>query len=103
MPIEVDLEDELLAAARQEAQRHGRSLEQQVTHWVGIGRAVEQSSDYDHEKVDLALSGKLETSALSEMEKAVWLDFFAQKMSRPSEEEVEFFAKRRDQQKCGQQ
>lgn len=88
----LEIDDDLIASAQAEAQRQGRTLSEQITHWAMLGRAIDQHPDYDHTKVELAIDGKLETTELTDLEKAVWMDLFTEKMARPGPEEEAFFA-----------
>ena len=83
-------DDQFIVDARAEADIQGRSLAEQIMHWVRIGRAVERSGNYDHAKVLRALMGELETTALTSEEKTVWSDVFWAKMSGPGPAEEAF-------------
>ena len=96
MPQSVDLSDDLLALARREAQRQGRSVADQIAHWARIGRAIEASESFDHKKIEAALSGRMTTSELTLTEKAVWLDSFTDGMGQPGPDEEAFYARRRE-------
>lgn len=95
MAQSVKLADDVMAAVRREAELHSRSVAGQITHWLRLGRAIEQSGAYDHARVTEALKGHLDTVELRDEEAAAWLDAFAEKMSAPSVAEKAFFAKRR--------
>jgi len=99
MAQSVKLADEIMAAVRREADLHSRSVAGQITHWLRLGRAIEQSGAYDHARVTAALERSLDTVELREEEAVAWLDAFTEKMSGPSATERAFFAKR---QKLGQ-
>lgn len=95
MAQSVKLADDVMAAVRREAELHSRSVAGQLTHWVRLGRAIEQSGTYDHARVTAALEGRLDTLELRDEEAIAWLDAFTEKMSAPSAMEKAFFAKRR--------
>lgn len=95
MAQSVKLTDDVMAAVRREAELHSRSVAGQITHWVRLGRAIEQSGAYDHARVTAALDGHLDTVELREEEAIAWLDAFTEKMSAPSPTEQHFYAKRR--------
>lgn len=95
MAQSVKLADDLVAAARREAELHSRSVAGQITHWLRLGRAIEQSGAYDHARVTAALEGRLDTVELRDEEATAWLDAFTEKMSTPSPSEQAFFAQRR--------
>lgn len=95
MAQSVKLADDVMAAARREAELQSRSVAGQITHWLRLGRAIEQSGTYDHARVTAALNGRLDTVDLREEEAIAWLDAFTEKMLVPSAAERAFFAKRR--------
>ncbi|MCD1619281.1 hypothetical protein ACFSDD_23795 [Salipiger marinus] len=94
MAQSVKLSDDVMASVRREADLHSRSVAGQITHWLRLGRAIEQSGAYDHTRVTAALEGRLDTVELGDEEAAAWLDAFTEKMSAPSTTEQAFFAKR---------
>ena len=95
MAQSVKLADDVLALVRREADLQSRSVAGQVTHWLRLGRAIEQSGAYDHRRVAAALDGRLDTVELREDEQLAWLEAFTEKMSSPSPTENTFFAERR--------
>jgi hypothetical protein len=95
MAQSVKLADDVMATVRREAELHSRSVAGQITHWLRLGRAIEQSGAYDHARVTAALEGRLDTVELRDEEAVAWLDAFTEKMSAPSAPEQAFFAKRR--------
>ena len=95
MAQSVKIADDVIATVRREADLHSRSVAGQITHWLRLGRAIEQSGAYDHARVTAALDGRLDTVELREEEAIAWLDAFTEKMSGPSATEQAFFAKRR--------
>lgn len=94
MAQSVKLSDDVMAAVRREAELHSRSVAGQITHWLRLGRAIEQSGVYDHARVTAALDGRLDTVELQGEEAVAWLDAFTEKMAAPSAGEQDFFAKR---------
>ena len=68
MAQSVKLSDEVMALVRREAELHSRSVAGQITHWLKLGRAIEQSGSYDHARVTAALEGRLDTTQLREEE-----------------------------------
>ncbi|WPY96311.1 hypothetical protein T8T21_16190 (plasmid) [Limimaricola variabilis] len=94
MAQSVKLADEVMSLVRREAELHSRSVAGQITHWLKIGRAIEQSGNYDHRRITAALEGRLATTELSEEEESAWLDAFTEKMGQPSEAEKAFHADR---------
>jgi hypothetical protein len=94
MAQSVKLADEVMALVRREADLQSRSVAGQITHWVKLGRAIEQSGAFDHARLTQALQGQLDTVALSEEEEAAWLDAFTDAMAEPLESETAFYAER---------
>jgi hypothetical protein len=95
MAQSVKLGDDLMSLVRRESELQSRSVAGQITHWARIGRAIENSGSFDHTRIAAALAGQIETAALTDEEKAVWLDGFTDQMARPGPEEEAFFARRR--------
>lgn len=95
MAQSVKLADEVMETVRREADLHSRSVAGQITHWLRLGRSIEQSGAYDHARVTAALEGRLDTVELREEEAIAWLDAFTERMSAPALAEQRFFAKRR--------
>lgn len=94
MAQSVKLSDDIMKIVRRESELQSRSVAGQIAHWIRIGRAIENSGSFDHAKINAALAGELETAALSDEEKEVWLDRFSDLMGEPGPEEEEFFAAR---------
>ena len=95
MAQSVKLADDVMAAVRREADLHSRSVAGQITHWLRLGKAIEQSGAYDHARVTAALDGRLDPVELREEEAIAWLDAFTEKMATPAPTEQAFFAERR--------
>lgn len=96
-------DDAFLDNVRATAVKHDRTLENQIIHWAQIGCAVEHSGVVDISKISRVLSGKLETTALSEVEKFLWSEQFVAKMSEAGTEEKAFFRKLRKSGKANDQ
>ncbi|MFN3538118.1 MAG: TA system antitoxin ParD family protein [Brevundimonas sp.] len=94
MAQSVKLADEVMTAVRREAELHSRSVAGQITHWLRLGKAIEQSGAYDHARVTATLEGRLDPAELRGEESIAWLDAFTDKMSTPSQTEQDFHAKR---------
>ena len=95
MAQSVKLNDEIMALVRRESELQSRSIAGQVTHWLRIGRAVEQSANFDHARLRSVLEGRASTAILGREEKDIWLDTFAERVSRPGKEAEAFFEERR--------
>lgn len=95
MAQSVKLADDVMTTVRREAELHSRSVAGQITHWLRLGRAIEQSGAYDHARVTAALEGRLDTVELRDEEAAAWLDAFTEKMTASSPAEQAFFTTRR--------
>ncbi len=70
MAQSVKLADDVMAFVRREAELHSRSVAGQITHWLKIGRAIENSGAYDHSRITAALEGRIDTTKLHEDEEA---------------------------------
>ena len=95
MAQSIKLGDDIMKIIRRESELQSRSLAGQIAHWVRIGRAIEQSGNFDHARISAALAGDIETTELTGEEKDVWLDSFIEKMGQPGSDEEAFFARRR--------
>ena len=84
----IKLADEVMEMARRESEVQSRSLTGQITHWVKIGRAIEQSSAFDYARVRAALDGAVSPDTLSGDEQEVWAAGFAEQMTQPAETEI---------------
>lgn len=95
MARSIKLPDDIVAEADVESLLHSRSIGGQITHWVKIGRAIERSGRFSHDRVTAVLAGQAPAAALSDEEHAVWLEKFIEKMGDATPEEEAFFAERR--------
>jgi hypothetical protein len=69
----VKLSDELVTAARSEAERMSRSMTQQIEHWARVGRAVERTPGVSLDAVRQALTAGLPFDSLNAEERLVAL------------------------------
>lgn len=95
MAQSIKLADDIMAEARLESELQSRSLSGQIAHWVRIGKAVERSRAFSHDRINAVLAGKAPTTTLSDEEYAVWSDKFDDLLTSPTAEEEAFFAERR--------
>ncbi|GJL87209.1 MAG: hypothetical protein DHS20C03_09180 [Minwuia thermotolerans] len=95
MAQSVKLSDDVMALVRKESELQSRSVAGQITHWVRIGRAIEKSGNFDHQRISAALEASLAPEELTPEEHEVWLNAFGDQMAEPSEQSKEFFARRR--------
>ncbi|WJS00330.1 TA system antitoxin ParD family protein [Roseibium aggregatum] len=95
MAQSVELGDDVMALVRCEAELQNRSIAELITHWLRVGRAIEKSGAIDQTNITAVLTGELETTALTALEKVVWSESFLEKMSEPSPGEQAFFAELR--------
>jgi hypothetical protein len=63
---------DLLDSAAAEGARQSRSAKQQLDHWARVGRAVSSRHSAARRRVEAALAGELELSALTEEEGVVF-------------------------------
>jgi len=45
------LSDDLTSFVRQEAELHDRTVSNQITHWMSIGRVIQRSGIYDYSRI----------------------------------------------------
>lgn len=95
MAQSVKLADEVMAHVRRHARLNSRSVAGQITHWMNIGRAMEQSPAFDYRRISAALEAALSPDELTAEEQEVWFAEFADEMAEPGEAELAFFARRR--------
>ncbi|SMX31915.1 TA system antitoxin ParD family protein [Actibacterium lipolyticum] len=95
MAESVNIPDELFYAACCEANSNNRSVADQIARWLLIGRAAEASDSFDYDRVVDALEGRCDTTQLTDLEAAVWLDAFCEKMGHASDADEAFLAGRR--------
>lgn len=96
MAQSVKLGDDVMSVVRRESGLQSRSVAGQITHWINIGRAIEQSSTFDYTHINAALAGARSPDALSAEEQEVWFTQFADDLTTPSETEAAFYATRRE-------
>ena len=95
MAQSIKLSDDVMSVVRRESGLQSRSVAGQITHWINIGRAIEQSSAFDYKHINAALAGELSPDELSAEEQEVWFAQFGEDMTAPSDQEEAFFAQRR--------
>ncbi|MEY8802958.1 hypothetical protein AB9K35_22020 [Leisingera sp. XS_AS12] len=95
MTQEVQIPDDVMDMVRKEAKLQGRSVADQIAHWVKLGRALERSPNFDYARVSAALESEIDTAGLTELEDALWVELFTDSMGKPGPEEEAFFARRR--------
>lgn len=95
MAQSVKLSDDVMSVVRRESGLQSRSVAGQITHWINIGRAIEQSSSFDYQHINATLAGAQSPDDLSAEEQEVWFAQFADDVTEPSEQEEAFFAARR--------
>lgn len=91
----IELPDEIAGIVMREAQAQGRSMADQVAHWLRIGRAIEASGRFSGSAIAKTLVAEIPPSALTAEEHAVWMDLFTEKMGLPGSQERAFFTERR--------
>ena len=96
MSESVTFDEFLLSPIRNEAIRQGRSLTEQITHWIEIGQAIEKrSSSFDYANIQAVFDGRKPHEELTDQEQHVWITQITRRMGYPSEKEKAFFAERR--------
>lgn len=94
MAQSVKLADEVMSVVRRESSLQSRSVAGQITHWINIGRAIEQSGSFDYRHINEALAGARSPDSLTAEEQDVWFAQFAQDVTAPTAQEEEFHAQR---------
>lgn len=95
MAHSITLTPDIMKMVCAEAELQGRSVANQVKHWMHIGRAIEHSGNCNYARVVAALSGDVETTELTDREEDVWLVSFVEQLAQPGPNEDAFFARRR--------
>lgn len=91
----VRITDDVMAAAHREAELHGRSVAEQIDHWIRLGRAIEGLRADDHARATAAPDGLADAMGPQGEAVITWLDAFTEEMSTPSVAELAFFNTRR--------
>jgi len=93
MASTIRLNDTDIDIAKRAAQINNRSTAGQIAHWMTIGRIIEQSPSYDHDRVESALKAELEFDDLSADEQTIALERFHNSMRSLNEsDEAAFLA-----------
>lgn len=71
MSEDIALDNITLGAVSTAAISAGRTMEQQIVHWITLGRAVDRNPDFHFSAIRSALTGTLDFAVLSELERAV--------------------------------
>lgn len=95
MAKSIELGDDVMSLVHREAELRGRSVTEQIIHWLRIGVAIEKSGTFDDANIAAVLAGEHETTSLTALEKAVWSERFLEKISEPGPGEEAFFAELR--------
>lgn len=95
MAQSIKLSDDVMALVREESALQSRSVAGQIAHWIRIGRAIEQSGNFDYRRIRAALEASLAPEELTAEEHEVWLDAFGEQLAKPSTKARAFFARRR--------
>ena len=94
MAQSVKLANDVMKYVRRESKLQSRSIAGQITHWINIGRAIEQSDTFDYKRINAALQAALSPDELSPDEQEVWFEKFSADMTQPTADERAFFDKR---------
>lgn len=91
----IKISNETLTLARNDAKVFGRSIGAQVDHWARIGRAVELTSTFPHDRLRRVIEGEPAAAELSSDDTTGILDAYDRAMATPSPKAIAFFAARR--------
>lgn len=95
MTERVELNDDLMEELCREAERHGRSVPEQIEHWVRLGKAVAKSDHFSLAKVQAALSAEAPTTSLNHIEYEIWSYMFDDLLTQTTPHAEAFFSERR--------
>ena len=95
MAQSIRIPDRELELVRREAKLSGRTIAEQVAHWMRIGHSIERSADFNYARVCDALRGRCSPDILSAEEHAVYINDLMAEASEVTSEQQTFFAKRR--------
>ena len=95
MAQSIKISDDDMDLVRAAADLNNRSIAGQVTHWMRIGRSIEQAPEFTYAHIRDALEGNRSPDGLSGEEQAVYIDQLLAELSEETPEQAGFFAKRR--------
>jgi hypothetical protein len=95
MAQSVKLADDVMSVVRRESGLQRRSVAGQITHWINIGRAIENSSAFDYQHINAALIGEKSPDTVRAEEQEVWFAQFSDDVTEPTPQEQAFFENRR--------
>lgn len=95
MADDLVLDPRLIQIVEDEAAANGRTVSEQVAHWLLIGRAIERSGALDFARVEAFRAGELTHSDLRDNEYFRWEQGLLDWIKTPTHEEIDFFADRR--------
>jgi len=89
----IRVSDEIYAEIVSESKLASRSLNGQAEHWIKIGKAIEQSGNFNYLQVKEALSANRSPDNLTAEEQEVFFDEFCESMwDEPSDDVNAFYA-----------
>jgi len=91
----IKLSSDEMRLVREAAARSHRSIAGQAEYWMRIGRAIEQSPNFNYARIQEALAAGRSPDTLDEEEQDVYLEAFVQSLWEPTAQEEAFFAERR--------
>lgn len=87
----IELDDITVETISEEAIASGRTMEQQIVHWITLGRAIEKSANFHFSAVEGAMRGTMAVERLSTMERAVFNEFVLAALARIDSTAASFF------------
>lgn len=88
----VKLDSSFVEKARQEADLFHRSVGGQIEYWARLGRAVEGSAFFSHDRIRAALAGEMTVEHLTAPERAAFFDRLGDALAAPTPRERNFYA-----------
>lgn len=92
----IKISDEEANILRAEAPLFSRSIAGQAEHWIRIGRAIEKSSSFNHQRIKDALQGLISSDDLNAEEGDVFLEEFSQSLGQETPQQTAYFAERKN-------
>ena len=96
MAQSIKISDDELELVRAAAATNSRSIAGQVTHWLRIGRSIEETPEFTYAHIQDALKGKRSPDELSGKEQTVYIDQLLAEVSGETPEQGDFFKERRE-------
>ncbi len=91
MAVTVQLADDIVEDVNMAAKAHNRSVADQVTHWINIGRIAETINAFNVQKIEQAFKAELSPDELYPLEYAFYMEMLHNYMRNPPDEVVKTY------------